>query len=84
MAQRKKVQKLPVKRLGLRVRAWPVMEEAVENGLRYGWNRSWKHVDMPKGLEVHFERIIEEQSRAIMGAISERFDFDEVDDDVSE
>lgn len=69
MATRRKVGKG-----GLRVRAYPVLRQAVEAGVAYGWRRAYKYVDNP--TESAVRDCIEE---AVMGQICEAFEFDEED-----
>jgi hypothetical protein len=55
----------------LRMRAYPVMCRAVEEGIDYGWMRAHKHTDKPS------EQAIKDEIHAgIMNAICEMFDFD--------
>ena len=61
-----------VKREVLRVKAYPVLCEAVEAGVAYGWNRAHKHNDKPAPDAIQ-EVIID----AVLTEICERFDFDE-------
>lgn len=51
----------------LKVKVWPVLREAVEIGVAYGWRRAHKHVEHPTP-----EAIQEEQAQAIMNEIGER------------
>jgi hypothetical protein len=61
---------LRVERGALRVRAYPVLIEAVEAGVAIGWNRAFKHEDAP-----HADTIREHIEREVLNAICERFDF---------
>ena len=56
----------------IRVKAYPLMADAIEVGLVLGWNRAHKHVDDPDP-----DTIREAQHRAIMSELDERFTFDE-------
>lgn len=56
----------------IRVRTYPIIDEAVEAGVKYGWNRAHKHVEDPEG-----EQIIEAIHDAVMGALCEVLVFDE-------
>jgi hypothetical protein len=55
---------------GLMVKAYTVLERAVEDGVRYGYFRAFKHTEKPGQ-----ERIIEEVSQAVMNEICEWFSF---------
>jgi hypothetical protein len=52
----------------LRVRVWPVLQNAIETGIDYGWQRAHKHTDKPD-IEIIKEQI----SMAITHEISEAF-----------
>lgn len=54
----------------VKVRLYPLLERAVEEGIALGWNRAHKHADTPNEA-----RIKEEIERAIMSELSELFDF---------
>ncbi|MBI4151840.1 hypothetical protein HY496_02620 [Candidatus Woesearchaeota archaeon] len=64
--------KLPVSAEGLKVKAYPVLCQAVEEGVAYGWNRAHKHTSEP-GEEVIREQI----EQAVLNEVCERFDFDD-------
>jgi hypothetical protein len=64
--------KQPVQREALRVRAYPVLENAVEVGVNGGWNRAHKHVDNPD--EQHVK---DEIKQYVLNAICEAFDFED-------
>lgn len=53
----------------------PVLEMCIENGLKLGYQRAFKHNDNPSDEEVH-EAILQ----AVMNEIYEWFDFDEKED----
>lgn len=53
----------------------PVLEMCIENGLKLGYQRAFKHNDNPSDEEVH-EAILQ----AVMHEIYEWFDFDEKGD----
>ena len=54
---------------GLRVRVYPVLVEAIEAGVRYGWRRAHKHEESPD------ERtIMEAIESAVLNEMCERFD----------
>jgi hypothetical protein len=58
----------------VRLRAYPVIENAVESGVRYGWNRVWKHVDKPKKMPED-ENVVAEITSAVMNELCELLDF---------
>lgn len=62
----------PVKSQGLRVRAYPVLAEAVESGVKYGLTRAYKYTDKPTREDMENAVVV-----AVMNDICERFDFDE-------
>lgn len=55
----------------MRVRAYDVLSQAVEDGVRAGWRRAHKHVDgpPPEAIQEHVER-------EVMNAICEWFEFE--------
>ncbi len=55
-------------RLDLRPKAYPVLVDAIESGVRYGYRRAHKHD--PKPSE---DVIIDHIERAVIGEICERF-----------
>jgi hypothetical protein len=57
---------------GIRVRVWPVLQRAVETGIRLGWQRAHKHTEEP-GKDMIQEHIEE----AVMAELSEAFIIDE-------
>ena len=57
---------------GLTVRAYAVLDRAIEDGVELGWMRAHKHVDNPD------DDVIKEQiAAAVLGEIGEWFAFDE-------
>lgn len=48
--------KRPV-RGGMKVRAYPVLYRAVEEGVAYGWRRAHKHTDKPDAAAIE-EQIV--------------------------
>jgi len=64
--------KRKVDRGSLRVRVYPVLVEAVEAGVAYGWHRAHKHDDHP--AEASIKGAIED---AVLSEFCERFDFDD-------
>jgi len=63
--------KRPV-RGGMKVRAYPVLYRAVEDGVAYGWRRAHKHIDTPDA-----ETIKEQIVRAVLKRGLRVLDFDE-------
>ena len=61
--------KIPVIRR-VRIIAYNVMAQAVENGVEYGWNRAHKHTDTPDDVTIK-QAIID----AVMNDVCEWFDF---------
>lgn len=57
---------------GMRVKAYPVLERAVDEGFQRGWNRAHKHTENPT-VEAIRDAIV----GSIMGDICEVFDFDD-------
>lgn len=51
------------------VKVWPVLQEAVEAGVNYGWHRAYKYTDTPDP-----ETVRSEIQQAVMNALAERFD----------
>ena len=51
-----------------RVRVYDVLEQAVHEGVAYGWTRAHKHVSKPSA-----EAICESVEREVLGAVCERF-----------
>jgi hypothetical protein len=54
----------------------PVLEDCIEVGLKLGMNRVYKYAENPSEV-----MIMDEQHRAIMEEIFERFDFEELNDE---
>lgn len=50
-------------------KVWPLLEDAVEAGIAYGWHRAHKHVETPEP-----DAIRDAIQAAVMNAIAERFD----------
>ena len=60
---------------GLRVKAYDVLQRAVDDGLNFGWNRAHKHTDKPSE-----DAIKDAMFGAVMGEICDWFDFDDGED----
>jgi hypothetical protein len=56
----------------MKLRAYPVLRRAVEDGVAYGWRRAHKHSDAP-GAETIDEQIV----TAVLNEICQYFDFDD-------
>jgi len=56
----------------VRARTYPIMCEAVEDGIAAGWYRAHKHTDKPDG-----ETVKAQMYDAIMLVICERFTFED-------
>jgi hypothetical protein len=56
--------------LPIQVNIYKIMARAVEEGIRYGWNRAHKHTDSPTK-----EHTIDEIEKAVMNELSEIFIF---------
>ena len=54
---------------GLRVKVYPVLVEAIEAGVAYGWQRSHKHEENPAPFAIQ-AAIID----AVLNNMCERFD----------
>ena len=50
----------------------PVLEMAIEEGVRYGYNRAHKHIENPQE-SVIVDNIVEQ----VMSSLEDWFDFDE-------
>jgi hypothetical protein len=57
---------------GMKIRPYPVLCRAVEEGVAYGWQRAHKHVDAPDA-----ETIEEQIVTAVLNEICQYFDFDD-------
>lgn len=55
-----------------RVRAYPVLCHAVEEGVAYGWRRAHKHIDAPDAQTIE-DQIVD----AVLSEVCQYFDFDE-------
>lgn len=56
----------------VRLKAYPIVQRAVEEGAAYGVNRAFKHTDAPTR-----EGIVEAVVMAVMGDLCEVMDFDD-------
>jgi len=56
----------------MKVRAYPVLCRAIEDGVTYGWRRAHKHVDAPDAQTIE-EQIV----TAVVNEICQYFDFDD-------
>ena len=65
--------KRPV-RGGMKVRAYPVLCRAIEEGVAYGWRRAHKHLDAPDAQTIE-EQIV----TAVVDEICQYFDFDDTE-----
>ena len=63
--------KRPV-RGGMKVRAYPVLCRAIEDGVAYGWRRAHKPLDAPDAQTIE-EQIV----TAVVNEICQYFDFDD-------
>jgi hypothetical protein len=61
---------------GLRLKAYPVLQRAVEEGFRYGWGRAHKYTETP--TQAHLEDAV---TTAILNEICEYFEFDPSDEE---
>jgi len=62
--------------MSLKPKTYRILSEAVENGVRYGYHRSYKHTEDPDPEQVK-ETII----TCVMNEIFEWFDIDDLQDD---
>lgn len=67
---------MPVKRVkvnsSIKLKAYNIIEQAIETGVNWGWSRAHKYVDNPD------EHLIKEQMlREVMLALSEVVDFED-------
>lgn len=60
---------------GMRLRAYSVVQRAVEEGVGYGIGRLWKHYDGEAMPEDYMRERAEAIMDAVMGALCEVFDF---------
>jgi hypothetical protein len=56
----------------MRIRAYPVLCRAVEEGVAYGWQHAHKHVDTPDA-----ETIEQQIVSAVLNEVCQYFDFDD-------
>jgi len=63
----------------MRAKEYIIMEQAIHEGIAYGWNRAHKHVDNP--TEENIKEAIE---IAVMNSICEYFEFDNREKDYEE
>ena len=56
----------------MKVRAYPVLCRAIEDGVAYGWRRAHKHLDAPDAQAIE-EQIV----TAVVNEICQYFDFDD-------
>ena len=63
--------KAKVKRPKIKLRAYNLIERAVEEGVRWGWQHAHKHTDKPT-LSVAEEQIVND----VMQQLSEIMEFD--------
>lgn len=61
-------------RVIIKVRIYPVVSDAVRSAIAYGWNRVWKHREIPKGLPED-DAVIDEIHNAVMNDLSELLDW---------
>ena len=54
----------------------PILEMAIENGVKYGYNRAHKHVENPSEGAI-IDNVVE----GVMNSLYEWFDFEEENDD---
>lgn len=60
------------KKIRLRFRAYFIISEAVEQGVRYGYARAYKHTATPKP-----EKVMEEIMDAVLLQLGEAINFDD-------
>lgn len=66
--------KIYVQGESMRARAYPILCEAIENGVSYGWMRAHKHNETPTE-----EAIKEAITNAVLNEICEWFEFPELE-----
>lgn len=71
---RKRDTKPTVKRGVLRVRAYPVLGQAVEDGVGWGWMHAYKHRD-DEPAEAVRDAVCNQIVEDVMSAVCEAFDF---------
>ncbi len=59
----------------MKLRAWPIVSDAVERGVSYGYRRAYKHTDEPEESYV-----LECMEQAVMSELAEIIDFSTEDD----
>ena len=58
----------------MKLKAWPIVSDAVERGVSYGFRRAYKHTDKPE--EEDLREAIE---NGVMAELAEIIDFSEDD-----
>lgn len=58
----------------MRAREYPTLVEAVESGIRFGWQRLWKHRN--DGLDIDVEDVVAAMEPEITSSICDRFTLD--------
>jgi hypothetical protein len=58
----------------VKIRAYPVLCRAIEEGVTYGWRRARKHMEMPDE-----ETIKDHIATAVLNEVCEYFNFDDGD-----
>ena len=58
----------------MKLKAWPIVSDAVERGIEAGHRRAYKHTDEPQ-----YSHISEEIFNEVMAELAEIIDFDEDD-----
>ena len=58
----------------IKVRVYPIVSDAVRGAITYGWNRVWKHREMPAGMPED-EAVIDEIHNSVMNDLSELLDW---------
>ena len=67
-------EKVAVGKAELRIKSYPIISRAIEEGIELGWNRSHKHTDTPDP-----ETVKDAIGRAIMERLDEVVDFGDQD-----
>lgn len=65
--------------MSLRPKTYPILAEAVENGVKYGYHRAHKHNDNPDREEIT-DAIIS----AVLNEIFEWFDIDDLENETDD